>query len=268
MPAMPFVSSLHLYPIKSCRPVEVKSFSLDPLGPLGDRRWMIVANDKFGAFLSQRTHPRLALINVKIVSEGTIEISLPNCSPFQATIQGDSPIHRTATVWSNQVVARDAGDAASEWLSRFLEKDVRLVGIDSNYKRFIRGSDIDQTSFTDGYPLLVLSRASLRDLNDRLDYPIEISRFRPNIVVDGCAPYDEDRWSKIKIGDCLLRASGPCTRCVVTTLDPLTGQRQGSEPLHTLNQYRKMEQGVIFGQNFTNLSKSGQIEHGMEVQIL
>jgi uncharacterized protein YcbX len=229
---------------------------------------MIVANDSSGTFLSQRTHPRLALIDVKIVSGGTIEISLPNRSPFQATIQVSSPTLKTATVWGSQVVAQDAGDAASVWLSQFLGEDVRLVGIDNDYQRFIRGSDIDQTSLADGYPFLILSRPSLDDLNERLDFPVEISRFRPNIVVDGCDPYEEDSWSRIKIGNCLLRASSPCTRCVITTLDPKTGQHQGKEPLRTLAQYRKTEQGVIFGQNFTNESKSGQIEIGMEIQIL
>ena len=265
---MPFVSSLHLYPMKSCRPVDVRSFSLDSLGPVGDRRWMVVANNKSRTFLSQRTHPRLALIDVKIIHRGTIELSLPNCSTIQASIQQASPVQKTATVLGSQVVAQDAGDAVSKWLSRFLEKDVRLVGIDRDYQRFTRNSDIDQTSFTDGYPLLILSRPSMDDLNKRLDFPIGISRFRPNIVVDGCDPFDEDCWSHIKIGDCLLRASGPCTRCVITTLDPQTGQGHGKEPLHALAQYRKTEKGVIFGQNFTNESKSGQIEIGMEIQIL
>ena len=91
---MPFVSSLHLYPMKSCRPVDVISFSLDPLGPAGDRRWMVVANNKSRTFLSQRTHPRLALIDVKIIREGTIELSLPNCSAIQATIQQASLSNR------------------------------------------------------------------------------------------------------------------------------------------------------------------------------
>jgi len=265
---MPFVSSLHLFPMKSCRPVDVRSFSLDSFGPVGDRRWMVVANNKSRTFLSQRTHPRLALIDVKIIHGGTIELSLPNCLTIQASIQQASLVQKTATVLGSQVVAQDAGDAVSKWLSRFLEKDVRLVGIDCDYQRFTRNSDIDQTSFTDGYPLLILSRPSMDDLNKRLDFPIGISRFRPNIVVDGCDPCDEDCWSHIKIGDCLLRASGPCTRCVITTLDPQTGQGHGKEPLHALAQYRETEKGVIFDQNVTNESKSGQIEIGMEMQIL
>ncbi len=265
---MPTISSLLLYPVKSCRSVEVNSFSFDPLGPIGDRRWMIVSNDSSGRFLSQRTHPQLALISVKIVSPQTIEISLPDHSKIRASLNEVSPIRKAVSLWSSQVIAQDAGDSVSRWLSQFLETDVRLVGIDRSYQRFISGSNTDQTGFADGYPLLILSKASIEDLNERLDFPIEISRFRPNIVVDDCDPYDEDRWSRIRIDDCLFKASGPCTRCVITTLDPQTGQRDSKEPLHTLAQYRKAEEGVLFGHNYTNESKSGTIEVGMEIEIL
>ncbi len=225
-------------------------------------------DDRFKRFLSQRTHPRLALIDATIVSPQSIELSLPDRSKIRASLNEVSPIRKSVYVWNSQVISQDAGDSVSRWLSQFLEADVRLVGIDRSYQRFISDSDTDQTGFADGYPLLILSKASMDDLNERLDFPIEISRFRPNIVVDDCLPYDEDRWSRIRIGDCLFRASGPCTRCVITTLDPQTGQREGKEPLYTLAQYRKTEQGVLFGQNFTNESKSGTIEAGMEIEIL
>ena len=103
--------------MKSYRPVDVRSFSLDSLGPVGDRRWMVVANNKSRTFLSQRTHPRLALIDVKIINGGTIELSLPNCSTIQASIQQASLVQKTANVLGSQVVAQDAGDAVSKWLS-------------------------------------------------------------------------------------------------------------------------------------------------------
>lgn len=265
---MPIVSSLHLYPVKSCRVVDVASISLDRLGPSGDRRWMIVSNNSEGTFLSQRTHPRLALIEPKIVNPESIELSLPDGKTIQASLDQASPILRTATIWNSQVIGQDSGDAVSAWLSQFLDEDVRLVGIGSNYQRFITKSAIDQTGYADGFPLLIISKSSLDDLNNRLDFPIEMSRFRPNIVVDSCKPFEEDTWSRIKIGDCLFKVSGPCTRCVITTLNPNTGQPEGKEPLKTLAQYRKTARGVIFGQNYTNESKSGKIEVGMEIQIL
>lgn len=166
------------------------------------------------------------------------------------------------------MTARDAGDTASEWLSTFLSQKVRLVGIDSNFIRFIDGESWHETGFADGFPLLVLSQASLVDLNHRLKVPIEMIRFRPNLVVGGCHSYDEDNWSRIRIGDVVLASSGPCSRCTMTTIDPNTGTRDGNEPLATLAKYRKIEKGIVFGQNFTNETKSGRIETGMNIEIL
>ena len=115
--------------------------------------------------------------------------------------------------------------------------------------------------FADAYPILVASEASLADLNSRLDSPIEILRFRPNIVLRGSEPYEEDAWKHLKIGNVLLRAARPDIRCLVTTQDPMTGEARGPEPLKTLATYRKVENGVIFGMYYMP-EKLGQIKVG------
>jgi uncharacterized protein YcbX len=123
------------------------------------------------------------------------------------------------------------------------------------------------TAFSDGYPLLLLSEASLEDLNARLPEPLPMDRFRPNLVVRGCAPYAEDGWRRIRIGAIELAVVKPCDRCVVTTIDQATGERSGTEPLRTLAGYRNTERGVLFGQNVVHLGQ-GSIEVGAEVEVL
>ncbi len=265
---MPFVSSLHLYPVKSCKTVDVTSFCFDRLGPIGDRRWMIVSDDPSRTFITQRTHPILAKLQARPLGPTSIELKFPGFESIEVSHSDLSSSTEPVVIWNDRVAARDTSSLASEWLSTILEQSVRLVGIGSDYTRFIGGEKKNEAGFADGYPLLILSKASLTDLNTRLDFPVEMSRFRPNIVVEDCGPYQEDRWSRIRIGDTILLASGPCSRCVMTTVDPDSGLRKGNEPLATLARYRKTLDGVVFGQNYTNETKRGEIAVGMEIEIL
>ena len=239
----------------------------DAYGPIGDRRWMVVEEGS-GKFLSQRSHPELALLSVRNRASGAIEVRSPRSNAV-LSVEPPSEDQRLAEVeiWNAKATACDSGDEAANWLSDFLGAEVRLVGMNSRFHRPLKGNPNDETGFADGFPLLVISQASLDDLNQRLDFPVEMNRFRPNIVIDNCQPYDEDKWKRIRIGNTIIRSAGSCPRCIMTTVDPDLGTRAGKEPLATLSEYRRSENGVLFGQNFINESKSGFIETGMPVEV-
>jgi uncharacterized protein YcbX len=168
------------------------------------------------------------------------------------------------------VQAIDQGDEAAAWFSDWLGTAVRLVHIADGYKRLVNESyavhDDDHTGFADGYPILLTSEEGLQDLNSRLESPVPMNRFRPNIVLKGCEAFEEDRWNRIGIGDVELAVVKPCARCEVTTIDKETLERK-KEPLKTLGKYRKHKLGAIFGQNVIPLN-GGSIRLGMNVEVL
>jgi uncharacterized protein YcbX len=168
------------------------------------------------------------------------------------------------------VQAIDQGEEAAQWFSDWLATDVRLVRIADGYKRFVNESyavnQDDHTGFADGYPILLTSEEGLADLNSRLDSPVPMNRFRPNIVVKGCDAFAEDTWNRIKVRDVELAVVKPCARCEVTTIDKETLE-QSKEPLKTLGKYRKQKLGAIFGQNVIPLNE-GNLRIGMNVEIL
>jgi uncharacterized protein YcbX len=153
-------------------------------------------------------------------------------------------------IWNDTASALCHADG-SRWFSDFLNDDVRLVYMPDSERRAVnpkRARRGDIVSFADGYPLLVISEASLADLNSRLSKPLEMRRFRPNLVLADCEPFAEDRFTTLFIGEVSFRAVKRCDRCSVTTVDPSTGER-GKEPLRTLAQYRLEDGKVWFGMN-------------------
>jgi uncharacterized protein YcbX len=262
------VASIHVHPVKSCRGTAVASAALDHWGIVGDRRFLVV--DPSGSFLTQRTVPRLALVRPTFdPGSRTLELSAPSGTSVRVATQ-HSDATSTATIWGNEVRVVDVGAEAARWLTDFLERPVRLVHMASDFTRPVSRAARagDETAFTDGFPLLVIGEASLADLSHRLDFPVPMDRFRPNLVLRGSPPYAEDTWKRIRIGDCILRAAGPCARCVVTTTDQETLERS-PEPLRTLARYRRSEEGaVLFGQNYIHETKSGTLRVGAEIEIL
>lgn len=267
------VSALYLHPVKSCRGFAVDHVSLDTRGFSGDRRFLVV--DPAGRFLTQRDTPRLALV-APTHHGGLLQLAAPDACPFNvpttpASAPGSAATTRDVVIWHDTVRAVDLGEGAATWLTAVLQRPARLVGIGDDYTRPVRGESArpgDEVSFADAHPLLVISEASLADLNGRLEDPLPMNRFRPNLVVRGAPAFAEDEWKRIRIGDVVLRASGPCARCVMTSTDQETLAR-GKEPLRTLAQYRRSPRGdVNFGQNYGNESKSGPIRVGDEVEIL
>jgi len=261
------VSSLIYYPIKACRGLEVESSRVERMGLEHDRRMMVVTHA--GEFLTQREYPRLALVSPKL-SNGTLELSAPNYDSIQLGIQ-TSGTPWPVNIWKSKgVQAIDQGEEAASWFSDWIGTAVRLVHIADGYKRRVneqyKVEDDDHTGFADGYPILLTSEAGLDDLNSRLETPVPMNRFRPNIVVKGCEPFAEDSWNRIRVGDVELAVVKPCARCVVTTIDKETLEKS-KEPLRTLGKYRKHELGAIFGQNVIPLNE-GRVRLGMNVIVL
>ena len=270
---MPHLSALYVYPVKSCRGVSLDQATLDERGLLHDRQFLIV--DAQDRFLTQRSTPALARILTALTDDalrlehaatGTIRV------PWHLP---DAPT-RPVTVWRDTVLAYDAGDAAADWLSETLRQPCRLVTTGERSRREVPAarvpaahrafsSDAVPVAFPDAFPLLVVSEESLADLNRRLDEPapLPMDRFRPNLVLRGCAePYAEDTWKTFRIGDAQFSAAGPCGRCAVTTTDQQTLAR-GKEPLRTLAGYRRTAAGeVVFGQNVIHASPGTRLQVG------
>ena len=261
------VSSLVYFPIKACRGIEVDSACVSRMGLEHDRRLMVVTPE--GECLTQREYPRLAWVTPKLIND-TLELSAPNYEAIQLGIQ-TSGTPSFVNIWESKGVhAIDQGEETANWFSDWLDTKVRLVHIADGYKRLVNESytinNDDHTGFADGYPILLASEEGLRDLNSHLETPVPMNRFRPNIVIKGCEPFEEDTWNRIRIGDVELAVVKPCARCVVTTIDKETLEKS-KEPLKTLSKYRKHKLGAIFGQNVIPLS-GGSIQLGMTVEVL
>jgi uncharacterized protein YcbX len=271
------VSSLHIYPVKSCRGLAVLEMDIDPIGPVDDRRFLIV--DANGKFLTQREHPEMAQIRVR-PSAGNWTFFVDHHHSQPVDVPKRAPVGvppREVTIWRDTVLAEDCGDEIATLLSGLLGSPVRLVRAAHDYKRTIpekrtpealksRGGSL--VAFGDAFPFLITSIASIGDLNSRLEVPVPMDRFRPTIVVTGCGPYEEDTWTRIQIGNVELHAAGPCGRCAIITTDQHTGER-AKEPLATLSTFRRGPEGAVnFGQNFIHASEHGTIRVGDAVTIL
>lgn len=264
------VSALYRYPVKSCRGIAASELTLDERGPIDDRRWMVV--DEAGVFMSQRERRRLALVDVQLTDEG-IRLSAPGMEPLAVRVPvADDGLDFTATVWGDDARVRPAGRDADRWFSALLGVSARLVRQSDGAARVMRreyAGAIDeprQVTLSDGAPLLLMGAASLDDLNARLESPVPMNRFRPNVVVHGAAPYAEDGWSRLAIGEVVFEVAKPCARCVITTVNQETAER-GVEPLRTLARYRKVGSGVLFGQNIAHHAP-GTVRVGDEVRVI
>lgn len=270
------LSGLFLYPVKALRGCAVNAANLDALGLVGDRRFLVV--DETGRFLTQRSHARMALVDTALDSatltlsaRGAGSVSVPRASDSAAPL-------RTVSVWKHEgLLGEDCGEEVAAWLSDLLATRCRLVRAGTRFVRHVNKAAAqpgDVVAFADAVPLLVISEASLNDLNDRIvargEEPLPMDRFRPNLVVAGCAPYAEDAWPRFRVGEAIFRAAGPCARCIVTTTDQLTAER-GKEPLRTLATYRRDPADptdVNFGQNLIHETKSGMLRVGDAVTLL
>ncbi|WP_095196740.1 MOSC domain-containing protein [Pseudomonas sp. Irchel 3A7] len=264
------LSALYRYPLKSGKGEALQQVGLDKLGLDGDRRWMLV-DEASGRFLTQRAVAQMSQLSALWNAEGGLTLDAPGLSPIDIALPGSDAELRGVTIWRDTLRVPDAGDAAGAWVSEFIGKPTRLVQVPLDRARTTQagyGKDDDQVAFADGFPLLLIGQASLEDLSQRVGRPLEMLRFRPNLVIEGSDAYAEDGWKRIRIGDVEFRVVKSCSRCILTTIDPQTGVRsEDREPLATLQKYRAEADGAMFGQNLVNDS-NGRLEVGMPVTIL
>ncbi|WP_025127246.1 MOSC domain-containing protein [Pseudomonas sp. PH1b] len=264
------LSALYRYPLKSARGETLQQISLDKLGLEGDRRWMLV-DEASGRFLTQRAVARMSQLSALWNDQGGLTLEASGFNALDVPLPASDAPLRGVTIWQDTLRVPDAGDEAGEWVSRFIGKPTRLVHVPLERARTTAagyGKDDDQVAFADGFPLLLIGQASLEDLSSRVGRPLEMLRFRPNLVIEGSAAFAEDGWKRIRIGEVEFRLVKSCSRCILTTIDPQTGERSADrEPLATLQKYRAREDGAMFGQNLVN-DTAGRLQVGMAVTVL
>ncbi|RFD28074.1 MOSC domain-containing protein [Pseudomonas sp. GL93] len=264
------LSALYRYPLKSGKAEALQQIGLDKLGLGGDRRWMLV-DEASGRFLTQRAVAKMSQLSALWNSNGGLTLSSPGYAPLDVALPGSASELRGVTIWRDTLRVPDAGNEAAAWVSAFIGKPTRLVQLPLERARTTEagyGKDDDKVGFADGYPLLLIGQGSLDDLCEKIGRPMEMLRFRPNLVIEGAEAFAEDGWKRLRIGDVEFRVVKPCSRCILTTIDPQTGERSPDrEPFATLETYRKTEKGAMFGQNLVN-DGIGRLEVGMPVTVL
>jgi uncharacterized protein YcbX len=270
---MPFVTELNIYPVKSCGGIALREAVVTGAGLMSgevrDREWMVV--DLKGGFLTQRSHPAMALIRPRIASDA-LELHAPGMPAL------DIPLARHGTVdtstmkvglWDDTLEAEDCGDAAAAWLSGFLGTQCRLTRFHPGAKRFAdrnwTGGQEVPALFSDGFPMLLISEASLADLNGKLiahgRETLQMNRFRPNVVIGGIEAFEEDYIASLAVGGATIRPVKPCPRCPIPSVDQATG-RIGPDPLDILRAYRAdplVGGGITFGMNAILAAGEGRV---------
>ncbi|MGK6350318.1 MOSC domain-containing protein [Parapedobacter sp. DT-150] len=259
------VSGLYIYPIKSLSGISLMEARVGDRGFTFDRRWMLI--DRHNRFLSQREQPQMALFRVQLETTG-LAVTYPGKTNLTVSFAQSYEKSEAVTIWDNTCHAMLADPTCHRWFSEALDIDCRLVYMPQSThrrvdQRYAAGDYI--TSFSDAYPFLMIGQASLDDLNSRLDTPVPMNRFRPNIVFSGGEPYDEDRMNHLQIGAVPFQGVKLCSRCVVTTIDQGNGQKS-KEPLKTLATYRSKNKKIMFGQNLIHHG-TGIIRVGDQISI-
>ncbi|MGC1524573.1 MAG: MOSC N-terminal beta barrel domain-containing protein [Phormidesmis sp.] len=274
------LSELYIYPIKSAAGIAVNEAQLTSRGLQYDRRWMVV--DAQGKFMSQRRFPRMALIRVSIADQhlqitapGMLELSvcIDDCLGLDSGAHNEPFARLMVEVWGDRTEAVALGTDSARWFSEFIGTDCQLVYMPERSHRPAEHGQLgaDQlVSFADAYPYLLISEASLAGLNERLSAKgqtsVTMARFRPNLVVKGCAePHEEDSWQQIRIGEAVLDLPKLCARCSIPNVNPVTGDypkdrhgQRGKEPAQTLSTYRYWDKGIWFGQNCVQVNNGDQ----------
>ena len=265
------LAALHIYPVKGLKGIDLAASRCTERGLEHDRRWMVV--DANGDFLTQREHPKMATVWTDI-DENALSLSAPDMSTVDVPLDPrPSPVMKVR-VWQSECEAVPVSSYADAWLSDYLGTACRLVYMPETTRRESNaayGGEGNLVGFADGYAYLVITEASLADLNARLaargQLAVPMNRFRPNLVVSGAEPFAEDGWKEIRVGEAVLRAAKPCGRCQVPTTDQTTGVATGPEPLATLGTFRDSAQfGTMFGMNMVTVSP-GALRVGDRVEI-
>lgn len=241
-----------IYPLKSARGLQLDSAEVQPRGLADDRRWMVI--DAQGRFVTARKISSMVLIGARVqVSDGALTLEAPGATSLRVSVPAAVSPKIEVEVWNSHCPARVADADANAWIAQVLGGNYRLAHMADDCVRSVSkawSKPGDSVSFADGFPLLLIGTASLEELNRRLLRPVTMANFRPNLIVHTDEPFIEDRWKRIRIGAIEFDVTKPCTRCVLTTVDPDTGVRApNADPLTTLKTFRSFEIGVTFGQN-------------------
>lgn len=253
------LSEIYIYPIKGLAGISLQESSLCQTGFLYDRNWMLI-NEKF-QFISQRSHANLALIKPTILGS-KIFLTYKNSSiSFDVNEQINSSFK--VNVWEDFPFAFTVSLLVNQWFSEILQQPVQLVKLKPESRFLAEKYSIipREVAFSDAFPFLLISEASLQFLNQKLAAPVPMNRFRPNLVMGGGYPHDEDSLNHFSIGDISFVGAKPCARCLVTTINQDTAE-QGKEPLKTLATYRTQNNAILFGMNVFSLNKNGTIRVG------
>ncbi len=259
------VKDLFIYPVKSAKGIALNHSNVQECGMAFDRHFLVT--DTAGKFITGRSKAKMVLIRTQLDANG-ITLDAPQMPSLTLQHLDFTNDYHPVQVWGDNFKGQHCSAEVDTWLSQYLGVTCRLYYFGPNSVRHVKNTT-HPVSFADGYPLLLISQASLLDLNQKSSQRHSMMQFRPNIVATGCGPFAEDSWHKIRIGDVEFVLSKPCSRCVFTTVDPATGKRnENKEPLSTLRKYRQGQDGQIyFGQNLIPLN-SGQIHVGDKIEIL
>ncbi len=262
------VASVSIYPVKSTAPTDLASAEVQLAGLRNDRRWMVV--DAVGRKVTAFRHDALLGVTATAREDGSLRVGAAGHPDLEIDVPIDGrPVPTRVT---RLATARDAGEAAAGWFSDIVGKPVRLVWQDDPAKRTVtekHGGAGEPLSLADTAPLLLTTTASLSQLNEWIATEhepdaMEMRRFRPNVVVEGdIAPFAEDGWKRVRIGDVVYRFAEHCDRCVVTTIDPVT-LKHGREPIRSLARHRKWDGKTWFGIRIIPLD-TGRVSVGDEV---
>ncbi len=261
------ISHLEIHPIKSLASLAVTEAEITPDGMQGDRQ--LVLRRANGKQITGREKAVLLTAKAEWQDDGGLYVTAPGQDDLKITPDAFQGALSKVNVWSDIATGPDMGDEAAAWFSRLIGAACRLVGTNDKSTRTGRLPEMSP-GFVDAAPLLMTSAESLADLNARLDAPVTQQHFRPNLVVEGLAhPFDEDLWKVIRVGDITMDVLWSCARCVMTTIDPATGQKhQEQEPFATLKSYRKGDDlKAYFGVNVI-ARESGRVRLGDPVEVL
>ncbi len=271
MSSGPLLLGLYVHPIKSCRGIALQRAQVVATGLAHDREWMLV--DSSGRFITQREQSRLTQVATALDDE-FLQVGIVGHGDIRLPLDHEGEL-REVEVWRSRVPAFDAGAEAAAFFSGWLGMPARLVRFDPAQRRYANrawtGGIAAPNLFSDGYPVLVLSEASRLDLSARVGRDLPVERFRPNLLLGNVPAYAEDAAATVQTGGVALRLGKPCTRCLITTLDPDTGEAGGDEPLRTLRSYRYDAglRGVTFGRNAVLLpgSAGDWLQVGQPIQL-
>lgn len=265
------ITSLHVYPVKGLKAIDLAEARCTERGVEHDRRWMVVGPD--GLFMSQREYPRMATVWTDL-DRDSLTLSAPDRDSVSVAMSPQAGENVRVQIWNDACDAITVSAEADAWLSAYLETPCRLVYMPESTRRASKAQYAGPgklVGFADAFAYLLTTRASLDDLNRRLAAKgargVPMNRFRPNLVVEGGAAFAEDGWKRIRVGEAVLRVAKPCGRCQVTTTDQATGEVTGPEPLATLGGFRDSELGVRFGMNLVT-EAGGTIRVGDAVEVI